>query len=328
MSFDLSKAFDVIPHHLLLQKLWNLTEELGCKIPCDFVRWMSSYLCNRRQVVIINGITGSIIFCSSGVPQGSLLGAILFLIYTASLNYTGLRNDCRTIKYADDTMFVLPVLKGEDVNDLVSHAAEYMSNWCSENSLKLNMQKTKVLPIWKSLTNQVPIDCNLQCVKELLYLGVWFNTTCDWNTHVANILKKCAQRLYGIRILKGILPKSQLIQIYFSIVRCLVEYAAPLFIGLSSTNSEAFDRLQRRAHAIICGYDCNLQCLPDLSERRLELARSLFQKALEDQQHTLAHLIPDKLPSGRLRISSAVTTRRLKCFSMFMPADFNHRHIR
>ena len=123
LSFDFSKEFDTIPHNLLLTKLYSKSN-----VPRNFVSWIQSYLSSdRSQCVKVIDIFSDYLDVSSGVPQGSLLGPLLFSIFTSDLCFTN--NNCVTIKYADDTVILCPVLCSSDCNLLISDIVNYASSY-------------------------------------------------------------------------------------------------------------------------------------------------------------------------------------------------------
>ena len=140
---DLSKAFDTIDHNVLLSKL----DSYGIKdIALD---WFKSYLTNRTQYVDCNGISSSIRKIETGVPQGSILGPLLFIIYMNDIHTVS--NNLIFILYADDTTLSSPMCsftRGCDgnieiVSTLINSELNKIADWLAVNKLSLNVQKTK-----------------------------------------------------------------------------------------------------------------------------------------------------------------------------------------
>ena len=135
---DLSKAFDSVPHRPLLQKL----QAFG--ISLDLLKWLFSYLYNRKQFVVLNGQQSTVSSVSSGVPQGSVLGPLLFLIYINDLPSAPLSPGTNIVLYADDILLYREISCQSDYEFLQSDIL-LISQWVNSNHLRLNEQKCKYM---------------------------------------------------------------------------------------------------------------------------------------------------------------------------------------
>ena len=115
------------------------------------------------------------------------------------------------------------------------------------------------------------------------------------------------------RVLKPSLSTTEMIQVYNSLIRSHFEYCAPLFLGLSQTNKQRLEKLQRRFHTIICGKSCRKSCLVSLQERR-QLLSLTFLRRVMCEGHVLHHFLPTRMNSGRFRLPPRRTTRRSLAF--------------
>ena len=196
LFIDLSKAFDTIDHSLLLQKLYNY----GIRgISHDFVK---SYLTNRSQYVEIQGGSSNSLSITCGVPQGSILGPILFLVYINDL--------CKCTKllklflFADDTTILFSL---KDINELIkvmNKELEIITDWFKLNKLSLNTAKTNYM-IFKPLKNEekhldLVLDTKVvERVHSTKFLGVEIDDKLSWKNHIQQIEKKLSSSIYIMR---------------------------------------------------------------------------------------------------------------------------------
>ena len=307
LSLDYTKAFDTICHRTLINKLTL------CNFPQGFVSWVSSYLSDRRQRTRLGEVTSCSSVVRSGVPQGSVIGPFLFILYTSNL-MTDL--DCQYVKYADDTTLILKIHK--------SHANRFERYLCdifesiktqsSEVNLLLNINKSKLLFIPKSaICPRVSIP-GVQSVESLQLLGVTFNSSLSWDDHFYNVLKKCNRRLYALRILKPICDEHQLRVAYFSLIHSVLSYCGPLFMSLPKKTFKKIQTFARRCHKIIHDPDCNCKVTHSFESFFTNMALKLFNAA-QSNDHPLHSLIPRRLPrSNRWEVNFSRTLRRQRSF--------------
>ena len=176
MAFDFSKAFDTVDHGKLIHLLQELNFSVG------FVEWLCDYLLNRYQRVRYCGITSEFIRCTSGVPQGSKLGPLLFSLYTSQIKPAS--SETKYIKFSDDLNYALPIHKAcssLSIIEKIPIELNHLSSYASDLYLKLNDKKTKLLPIMKkgqyihTAENSLP---NKSCFSDYVTIfGVTFS--CD-----------------------------------------------------------------------------------------------------------------------------------------------------
>ena len=144
---DLSKAFDSVPHRPLLQKLQAFA------ISLDLLKWLFSYLYNRKQFVFLNGQQSTVSSVSSGVPQGSVLGPLLFLIYINDLPSAPLSPGTNIVLYADDILLYREISCQSDYKFLQSDIL-LISQWVNSNHLRLNEQKCKYMIVSRLMSDR------------------------------------------------------------------------------------------------------------------------------------------------------------------------------
>ena len=182
--FDISKAFDSVPHVLLLQKLSSIN------LNPYITRWVQSYLTHRTQCVVVNGTESPALPVVSGVPQGSVLGPLLFLIYINDV--TCVVSNGKIIIYADDIALYQIIHSPIDFI-LVQQNINSICAWVDQNSLLLNTLKCCYLLFSRKPTPTPPSspllvnNTVLRMAKDFKYLGVTFSSDASWTPHINTI---------------------------------------------------------------------------------------------------------------------------------------------
>ena len=319
ISYDYSKAFDSIKSEIIIQKL------IDYEFPPQFIRWTYDYLSSRSQYVKVGITCSTHIDMTSGVPQGSVLGPFLFSVAVYSL-VVGDSVLCHMIKYADDITLCLPLFR--DCNNAhVLREHESVLCWSNRHDLHINATKCKILTIKKSEAYNDFVIPNVTAVEVLPILGVRFNNRGTWSSHVDSVVATSSRRFYAARILRRSLSKSSMLLLYFSLIRSVMEYCAPLFISLSVRDCNRLDRIQRRFHRLICGEECNKVCLTNLSKRRVDLSLKFLNRIMSPS-HVLHALLPPMSNSGRFLLPRRKTIRRSKTFMLSACSLYNDRFRR
>ena len=246
--FDLSKAFDTVPHHLLLQTL----RSIGISGP--LLEWFDSYLSNRQQRVVIRGHSSSYANVDSGVPQESILGPLLFIIYMNSIFDLRLSPDSKIILYADDILLYKPIKTPTDISDLQSNVDKIQA-WVASHSLQLNISKTKAMLISHCKNKpQLHLHVNnsaIEVVDSLTYLGVTITSTLNWSSHIENTTKRARRQLgYIYRAFHHAGPAT-LTQLYKSTVLPLVDYCSSVWAPHHKKYIEEVESVQKFATRIV-----------------------------------------------------------------------------
>ena len=223
--FDLCKAFDKVPHLPLLQKLADLQVN-----PC-ILRWIGSYLLDRSQAVVLGGVQSSPLHVISGVPQGSVLGPLLFLVYIDKV--TNSVSHSNITMYADDIALWKIIRNPRDYTMLQDDIIT-ICNWVADNHLVLNLTKCcyivfsrKRLPTMPTTDLSVGDTHSLTRAHHHKYLGVTLTSDLSWSLHITNICKKTRKQtglLY--RNFYRFADPSIMLKLYTSLVRPHTEYAS------------------------------------------------------------------------------------------------------
>ena len=141
------------------------------------------------------------------------------------------------IKYADDILVAIPVPQLTEVSKIIFEEVRHISNWCSENGLQLNPEKTKSLLISKRIKVSLPESFPSGIFNDMKILGLIYNSDCNWSSHITYVSKKASRMFFVLRHLKNLLPKELLLRIYYGLIRSQVEYCSEVFVGLSTSES-------------------------------------------------------------------------------------------
>ena len=251
--FDVAKCYDSISHEVLLFKL----EKYG--IRGIEHNWFKSYLIGRKQASLCNNILSSFGDLKSGVPQGSILGPVLFLLFMSDLPI-GLSE---IYKYADDTMINRHAELVTDVNYTLQHDIDKVCHWFELNRLSLNTSKSNALYIGtrqklaNSLTGNEALsinNMNLEIREDCTYLGLIVDNCLTWNNHVDMLCKKLSRRVGVLYRLSLFLPKSCLIHIYYALVQSVIDYGLTIWGHTSNANVMKIQRFQNRSARICTQY--------------------------------------------------------------------------
>ena len=239
---DFRKAFDTIDHSILISKLSAIGFHGNCLL------WFQDYLSNRTQIVKVANSYSSPINVTSGIPQGSHLGPLLFILFINDLS--DIFSNCHFLLYADDLKLFKRISTIADCNLLQSDLFKF-ELWCERNNMSLNAGKCYVM---RSSRKRCPISFEyslnnsaLTHVSEISDLGVRFTSLLNFSNHYRNVAKDAARMLgFVMRNTADFRNLSSLKLLYFSLVRSRLEYASTIWSPQHSKYIYLLEKIQHR----------------------------------------------------------------------------------
>ena len=246
---DYQKAFDTVPHRRLLKKLeaYNIGEEM--------IQWIQNYLFGRKQKVSINNSDSNWKEVSSGIPQGSVIGPILFVIYINDLPEIV---KSRVYLFADDTK-IFNIIQDQKDRETLQEDLNKLNEWSEKWLLKFHPDKCKYLHLGK---NEPPsnfkyklMNHNLQRVQSEKDIGVIIDEKLNFETHIAAKVKKANSMFSIIRRTFQHLDEKTFLPLYKALVRSHMDYASSVWYPYREKQIELVEGVQRRATKQLPGFN-------------------------------------------------------------------------
>lgn len=257
MLLDLSAAFDTINHQLLLKRLHRTYKLQG-----NVISWIESYLSSRSFCVSVGNISSSESPLYIGVPQGSILGPLLFILYTKDLEKIAQKYGFTVHLYADDTQIYFSFDPKEDSKQQLSSLQDCFTEircWMTKNYLKLNSNKTEIMEFHSPYTSSKLIEtfklenCEIIPSTKAKNLGFMFDEHLNLNDQISSISKTCYINLRNLNRIGSKLSKNLKIQLAHSCIHSILDNANSTFAGLSNDQLMKLQKIQNAAVWFVFG---------------------------------------------------------------------------
>ena len=254
LLLDLSAAFDTINHDLLLKKL---TRTYGIRKTA--IKWLESYLRNRTFKVTVNNSTSSECVLEIGVPQGSILGPLLFIMYTKDLEKIVTKYGFTVHLYADDTQIYFSFdVHNENPNfEAIKACFQEIKLWMSANYLKLNEEKTELLDIGPYISPVQYLDLGqgilIHPTDKAKNLGFMFDHQLNLDAQINTVSQICYINQRNLYRIGSKLPHELKVQLVYSNILCFLDYCNAVYSRLTESNLQKLQKIQNTAVRFIFG---------------------------------------------------------------------------
>jgi hypothetical protein len=247
-SLDLSKAYDSISHSLLLHKLAHLGLGEDC------IKWTKSYLNNRRQRTKFKQHLSDEETITSGIPQGSIIGPVLFICFTNDLAEV-FGDECHMISYADDTQLIVEARNLNQLKVKIENVIKLAQGWYERNSMKNNIGKTEILVMSKgNKAEELVINVidegepvTIKSKREIKILGIFLDNKLEWTKQVNNVKKNALNTIRNLHRVRNLLPVKEKIKLYNTLATPQFNYADVVWGGCGKENTRRLQTAQNFA---------------------------------------------------------------------------------
>ena len=225
---DLQKAFDTVNFNILLKKL----DKAGVKN--NVINWCRSYLEDRQQTALVNGLTSDQKSITCGVPQGSVLGPLFFLVYINDIQFA--LGNCNLKLYADDSVLYQSGVNSEEAAVLLQSSLNKFCEWSTSNKLSINTKKNKFMVFGSrsrvKRAKNVKLSMNgdkLSKVPTFKYLGLTLDSTLSYSNHISSVIRSILHKMTLLAKMKKYLRNDAAIHIYKSMLLPYIDYADVIY---------------------------------------------------------------------------------------------------
>ena len=330
LFIDFRKAFDCVDHEILVKKL----KKYGIRgLPLS---WIASYLKDRKQFVVFDGHSSETLNLTCGVPQGSILGPLLFLLYVNDISSATGLSSCL---YADDANFFASGDNVEELIDTMNSEITKILDWTKSNKLTINEEKTHyIIFSLKSQTNNPSKEIMLnnsplQRKEVTKFLGVYIDRKLTFKDHLIHIKPKIAKSIGILNKVKHKLPTQTLITLYYTLICPYLTYGIEVWGSTASSFTLPIFKLQKRALRIITNSHPRTPSLPLFAETKILTLKDLYIKSVMIFMYKINHnIFSTDLFQNMFTLKRNVhnhSTRNANVYTVpFVRIDISRRSIR
>ena len=283
------------------------------------MQWLQSYLIGRQQFVKVGQATGSHSICKTGVPQGSVLGPLLFSVYISPISRLISSHCIQHHKYADDTTLYMKLQQKVPDFTATEKCIEDLARWFLENDMQLNPSKSEAMLVGSaaqlkhsSIVPSLTIsDAQIPYAKQIKIIGITLDNKLSFNTHITNVCQESYFHIRALRHIRPLLDHATANTLACSIVHTRLDYCNSLLFGTSSHNINRLQLVQNRLARVVCQAPSRssatellkrLHWLPVKSRIEYKIA-AITHKVIHDEESAtyLQHCISEHKPSRNLR---------------------------
>ena len=300
---DLSKAFDCINHDILIRKLYHYG------IRGSVLEWFRSYIKNRKHYVSFMNMKSEVMNIEDGVPQGSVLGPLLFLLYINDL--PSCIQHSKVILFADDTTIYSSSQDLKNLHNNVNLDLVHLVDWFRANKLSLNASKSDYILIKHNRQNSNGYEIRIDgitidkktCCK---FLGIHIDDKLVWTDHLLHTQSKMSKSMYALNRCKHLVPRPYMKTLYDTLIHPYLMYGISLWGGSYKTNLNPLRIIQKKAMRCIHNVNYNAHTSSLFNESRVLRLDELYRHELGKLMYNVYHHI--NIPSPLIELYHPTST--------------------
>ena len=321
---DLSAAFDSVNHNIFLNILQN-----RFNIKCTALKWLNSYIKNRSHMVQINNSSSKKFDLKTGVPQGTCMGPVAFLIYISALSDIAAKHNLNIQSYADDTqVYISSSPNPKDLKSkiyILEECIKEIRTFFLTHQLKLNDSKTELLIIGThQQLSKIDIgntfieigNSKIKPSSNIKNLGIIFDQTFTLDSHIKNLNQKCYYQLIKLQQLKKCIDRSTLEMVIHSFISSKIDYCNILFHNLPKYQIKKVQRIQNSAARLLTDTSKYSHITPIFKELHwLPVESRIRYKVILTTFKCLHDLAPYYLSNTLIKSNNSVRSLRSNTFN-------------
>lgn len=319
IMLDLSAAFDLIDHDILINRLEHVVGLRG-----TVLKWFSSYLRGRSISVRVGDFSSGSVFLDCGVPQGSILGPILFSLFLLPLGQIFKKYGISYHLYADDIQIYLPIGAGGSSPNLSLVAClKEVTSWLQQNCLQLNASKSEVMVFGMKKDDSGLADFlgiwETYVQPKIRNLGVIFDSALMFDHQVKNVVKNCFYQLRTIAKMKSFLSVPDLETVIHAFISTRLDYCNALYVGISQSLISRLQLVQNAAARLLTGIKKREHITPVLKRLHWLPVKYRIQYKVLLYVYKAVHELAPEYIKDLVLMNSGRSQRSFNCLLLFVP---------